>query len=578
MTTRKHLSRCLAGFGLLLSTALSWANPIADTVFLGESIYTANKQAPWAQAVAIKDGAIIYVGNREGVNVYTNAQTKKHVLGRKMLLPGFIDTHAHPVLAAAAMNLLALDPADDLAGIYAKVEAYASENPEMGFIMGTGFNANLFATQTPTSVMLDTAVADRPVFLMDDGGHLGWGNTKAFEIAGVTASTPDPVPGAHYYVRDTQGNPTGYMYEEATFGPFVELGQEQGVAEIESNTPEILALMSSVGITSVFDASMEWFLEGGLSILKSNETANLLPIRVVASLTADPLTPTQDIIEQYATLQQTYSSDRLNVGAIKIGLDGTIEGESAALLHEYLHGGSGALNWDPESFSQTVVALDKAGADIHIHAIGDRAVNTALNAVQSAREANGFHGTRHTICHTQMVQDSDIARFKALEVIAQTTPAWHADSPDLPWNQISEQEREKLFPFNSIVETGAHVTFGSDFPYGGGIEALVPLFNIEVGATRLWPGNTNGVPLPNGNERLDVQTLINGYTIDAAYQLRMEDKIGSIEVGKRADLVVLDKNIFTTPLTAIHQLNVKMTMVDGQVVYTRPYLQGPSPF
>jgi len=544
----------------------------ADSVFLGGKVYTSDPQNPWAEAVAIKNGEIIYVGSREGVRPYLNWGTERHLLNGKLLLPGFIDTHAHPVLAAATMNILAFNAVDDLAAIYEKLADYAAANPDLDFIMGQGFNAALFS-QDPTSAMLDAVVADRPVFLMDDGGHLGWANSLALQTAGIDANTPDPVPGAHYYVRDAQGNPTGYMYEEATFEPFVYLNYDHAVAELKANSGELFSIMNSFGITSVFDASMEWLIEDGLQTMAGFEAQGKLPLRMVTSLAVDQSMPVADTIGMYEQLQQGFSSDRLNVGAIKIGLDGTLEGGSAALLNEYLHGGNGALNWDPQVFNDSLVALDKAGIDIHMHAIGDRAVNLALNAVASAREANGFHGTRHTICHTQLVQDSDIARFDALDVIAQTTPVWHANSPGLPWNQVDEQELEKLFPFNSLAATGARVTFGSDFPYGGGFEALVPAYNIEVGATRVWPHSQGIEPLPKASEKLDVATLVRGYTLDAAYQLRMEDKIGSIEVGKRADLIVLNKNIFEIPSDDIHNVKVKLTMVDGEVVYTRSFYQ-----
>jgi len=327
-----------------------------------------------------------------------------------------------------------------------------------------------------------------------------------------------------------------------------------------------------MGITSVFDASMEWFIEDGHRVMAQLEKEGKLPFRLVTSMTVDRNLSHGEVVNQYKEFQSQYHSDFLQIGAIKFGLDGTVEGESAALLNNYLHGGSGALNWQEKPYGEIILALDTAGIDIHIHAIGDRAVNVALNAIEAARQQNGFHGTRHTICHTQLVQDSDIPRFNQLKVIAQTTPVWHADAPSLEWTTIDETERQKLFPFKSIADTGARVTFGSDFPYGGGLEALVPAYNLEVGHTRVWPG-LDVAPLPNPKEKLPLQTLIKGYTLDAAYQLRMEDKIGSIEVGKRADLIVMDENIFEISPQDIHNVKVEITMVDGKVVYERPFYQ-----
>lgn len=545
----------------------------ADYVFLGEKIYTVNSEQKWAEAVAISGGVITYVGSSDGVEAYIDSITEVHDLGDQLLMPGFIDTHAHPVLAAASMNVLEFEAEDSLEDIYSKLKSYAEDNEDSPLILGFGFSPALF-DGIPNKEMLDNIIEDRPVFLIDSGGHLGWANSKALEVANVTKNTPDPISGSQYYVRSEDGTPLGYMYEESTFSPFISLGYDMALSEIKNNSQELFSLMSSFGITSVFDASMEWYLDGGLKTMKELHKQGGLPFRLVASLAADPVSDkASSLIDKYGQLQKNYNGNRLSVGAIKIGLDGTLEGESAALLNNYLHGGQGALNWDPKKYNEMFIALDKVNIDVHIHAIGDRAVNLALNAISSARAINGFHGTRHTICHTQLVQKSDINRFKSLDVIAQTTPIWHSEMPGLSWKEISDKEREKSFPFRSISETGARVTFGSDFPYGGAFEALIPVYNIEVGHRRIWPGNEISGPLPNKNEKLNIETLIKGYTLDAAYQLRMESLIGSIEVGKRADLIVLDENVFDIPETEIHKIKVEMTMVDGVVVYERPFYQ-----
>lgn len=557
-------------FSIILSHSVQ-AEP-ADMVFIGGKIYTVNPDNPWAEAIAVNNGEIIYVGDEDGAQSYIGFNTKKINLDDKLLLPGFIDTHVHPVLASLFMNSLAFNEEDDLKAIYQKLTSYANDHPEEIFIMGHGYNHKIFK-EDPTSKMLDNIIADRAVFLIDSGGHMGWGNTKAFEMANITAKTPDPVPSSHYYIRDEFGKPTGYMYEEETFTPFAMLGKDYALKEIKANSADIFYLMNSFGVTSVFDASMEWFLYEGLQVMGELENKSKLPLRMVASMTLERDSTPEQSINQYHALKNKYNSNKLRVGAIKVSLDGTLEGKSAALLNNYLHGGSGALNWQPEAFTKTFVALDKRGVDFHLHAIGDRAVNEALNAIEAARKANGFHGTRHTICHTQLVQDSDIPRFKSLDVIAQTTPVWHSEMPGLDWREIDDKEREKLFPFKTLSQSGARVTFGSDFPFGGGLEALVPAYNIEVGHTRVWPGNNDANPLTKASEKLDLKTLIKGYTLDAAYQLRMESIIGSIEVGKRADLIILEENLFDISSEDIHDINVEMTMVDGRIVYERPFYQ-----
>jgi predicted amidohydrolase YtcJ len=566
-----RLTALLATCLLLLASPSAWSDE-ADSVFLGGKIYTVDSRSPWAEAVAVKNGVIVYVGDEDGATQFIGPETHRYRLGDQLLLPGFIDTHAHPILAAASMNMLEIEDNDDLDAIYKKLKSYARKNPELPLIAGHGFSPTAFE-ETPTSAMLDQVISERPVFLIDSGGHLGWANTKAFELAGVTADTPDPAPGSHYYVRDALGKPTGYMFEESTFLPFVVLNQDNSVSEIEENAAELFPLMSSFGITSVFDASMEWLLDQGLMVMHELEANHELPFRMVASMTIEANSTIETELERYRKLQAKYNSDRLKVGAVKIGLDGTLEGMSAALLGTYLPGGSGALNWDPLILQKHVVALDKEGVDVHIHAIGDRAVNEALNAIEAARTSNHSREARHTICHTQLVQESDIARFTATDTIAQTTPIWHAEMPGFSWREISDDYRDRLFPFNSLAKTGARVTFGSDFPYGGPLETLIPAYNIQVGHTRVWPGNDDAEPLPQADERLDLETLVRGYKLDAAYQLQMKNLIGSIKVGKRADLIVLDENLFEVSTDEIHEIDVNLTMVDGDVVYERPFYQ-----
>ena len=199
-------------------------------------------------------------------------------------------------------------------------------------------------------------------------------------------------------------------------------------------------------------------------------------------------------------------------------------------------------------------------------------MRVALDAIERARFSNPTGKVRHTICHTELVDEADVLRFTTLDVIAQTTPVGHTEQPDQAKSVMSDENRLKLYPFRSIATSGARTTFGSDFPFGGGLPSLVPMYNIEVGITRRWP-ESNNAALPPLSEMLDLKTLIRGYTAAAAYQLRLDHLVGSIEVGKRADLVILDKDIFSTAVGDLHDVKVAMTLVDGEVVYERPFYQ-----
>jgi predicted amidohydrolase YtcJ len=214
-----------------------------------------------------------------------------------------------------------------------------------------------------------------------------------------------------------------------------------------------------------------------------------------------------------------------------------------------------------------VIGAARNNIDVHIHALGERAIHESLNAIEAAREAAPDSSTRYAICHIEVITDQDLPRFAELDVIAQSTPLWA--SYDTYGEQfVSTDQFRRYWRFNSLAEQGVRLSFGSDFPASGaGTLGLSPVVQIEIGHTRQEPGDPESMVKPLESERLDVEALIRGFTIDAAYQMHMEDAIGSIEVGKKADLVVLDQNIFEVDAYDIHKTNVVLTMMDGDIVY-----------
>jgi predicted amidohydrolase YtcJ len=221
---------------------------------------------------------------------------------------------------------------------------------------------------------------------------------------------------------------------------------------------------------------------------------------------------------------------------------------------------------EPADLNPFVVAADAAGIDVHIHALGDRAVRQALDAIELARAANPGADTRHTLAHVEQITDADVPRFAALDVTAQTTPYWYTADYQGQELVIGAERMERLYRLQDLIETGARVTYGSDFPATGPeLASMSPLWNIEAGATRQAIGDPDAPILGGVEARTSVEDMVRGYTLDAAHQLHMEDEVGSIEVGKRADLVVLGSNIFELPLHTIHETQVIATMVDGVV-------------
>lgn len=536
-------------------------------------VYTVDEQQPWAEAVAIKDNRIVYVGDNEGARAFVGQHTEVIDLDGKMVTPGFIDTHAHPIWAAGLSGGLRLDMGGNPEQWLEALAEFAEENPELPVLFGFGFSPARFGAKGPTKEMLDAVVPDRPVVLVDDGGHSAWVNSKAFEQAGYDRNTPDPIPGVHYFVRDDQGELTGWCLEQMTFNPLInKLGMftPQGVVD---KAGRIFWLMTSFGTTTVFDAGMSQFEDNGYKGLAELAKLGKLPVRMVTSHMVQSPEHLSGAIERIQHLNKTYGSELVQPRVIKIHNDGTKEASTAALFRDYVGqpGNRGAILFEGETLQNFVVAVDQAGFDIQIHAIGDRAVDEALDAFEAARKANPDSTNRYSIAHAELMRDEDIPRFGQLGVVAQTTPIWFAAEQAIIENTVGLELAAKTFRFKDIEDAGAVLSFGSDFPATAQLKVLSPFQNMETGITRQYAGEPNSVVMPPADQGLSLETMIKGYTLNAAYHLNMEKEIGSLEVGKLADLTVLNENLFEVDTYDIHGVRVHMTMMNGKVTYERSY-------
>jgi predicted amidohydrolase YtcJ len=297
-----------------------------------------------------------------------------------------------------------------------------------------------------------------------------------------------------------------------------------------------------------------------------------LPVRIVGTHLVVEEEKFNSAVNGLKTLSSKFKSDRLRFSAIKINMDGSFESKTANLLdhyHDDKHH-TGSKRYDSKKLTQFVVNADAAGVDLYFHVIGDGAARQVLDAIEEARKVNKSIGkTRHTLSHLLLVDESDLGRFAKLDVMAQTTPIWHSITPG--HKEVIGERANRLFRFNTISKLGGRAIYGSDFPVGG-TAGLVPLFNIETGHTRKPPGEKDAPMLLPKNERLSIAQLIRGYTRDAAYLLRMENEIGTLEVGKLADVIMLDQNIFKIPPTEISNTVVERTFIDGKQVHERGFM------
>lgn len=541
-----------------------------DLALIGASVYTVDENLPWAEAVVVQDNSIIYVGNAEGASELIGDSTDVRDLGGQLLLPGFIDSHAHPVAGGAYATALSLETWGTVDQWVEAIAEYADANKDAELLFGYGFLATTFGPVGPTRQQIDAVVPDRPVLIMDEGFHAAWANTAALKALNITQDTADPVSGYSYYKRDENGDATGYLLE-GTAGMAMDALNAITDDTIVDGTGIIIDIMNSYGVTAAFDAGI---IESDdvmavKQILDRVEDEGYLTIRLVGSSRPESQEQYLTAVDTADLWRKELRGDRYHYNTLKIPDDGTVEGRTAAMFEDYQGepGNSGETVFTEEQMTHMITDAASRDMDVHVHALGERAIHETLNAIEAAREMHADSETRYAICHIQVITDQDVPRFAELDVMAQSTPLW--SSYDTYGKQfVSEDQFSRFWRYKSLEDSGARLTFGSDFPASGaGTVGLSPIVQIEMGHTRQEFGQPDALVQPRESERLSVESLVRGFTIDAAYQLHMEDEIGSIEVGKKADLVVLDQDIFSVDPYSIHKTSVVMTIMDGEIVY-----------
>ena len=562
----------LAGFLPILGILVACSpkpDASADLILTNGVVYTVNEAQPWAEAVAVSDGEIIYVGDTVGVEKLAGARTQRIDLDGKFMLPGFIDSHMHLIEGAGFFNALSLDTYGTIEDWLTAIDDYSRANPDLPIIFGYGFLATTFGPDGPHKALLDKIDSERPVLIIDEGFHGAWANSKSLELMNVTRDTVDPDPGFSYYKRDASGEATGYLLEGTSYLAMDTLGAVSEDVVIKG-AGDILAAMNAYGVTSAFDAGvLEEYIDP-VTVLSELDQQGRLTVRMVGSLMMRIPDDVDTAVMRVQEIGRRTGQDKYDYRVLKVLYDGTVEGRTAAMFEDYQGepGNSGATAFSEAQMALMVTQAAAAGMDVHIHALGERAVHEALNAVAAARAANSGSPSRYTLCHIQVITDQDLPRFAELGVIGQSTPLWA--SYDTEGRQfVSEDQFNRFWRYRSLAASGAKLTFGSDFPASGaGTLGMSPLYNIEVGHTRQWVGEPDAPVQPRESERLDIASLLKGYTLDGAYQLHREGELGSIEVGKKADFAVLEKNPFDANPYEIADIRVLRTILGGETVYS----------
>ncbi|HIL22058.1 MAG TPA: amidohydrolase [Alcanivorax sp.] len=544
-------------------------SPGADLLLTNARIYTMNAQRDWAEAVAIRDGRIIFVGSADAAKQHTGDTTKVVDLQGKMLLPSFQDVHIHPIGGGLAYLSCTLFDEVDLDAVLAKIAHCVKENPDADAIVGTGWGWGMFIGEvTPDKKLLDAIDNSRPLIFGDADGHTLWINSAALALAGVTADTPDPEGGAIGRVVGST-EPSGTLLE----GPGMDLlNSKLPATSLEQKEQGLLyaqRYLHGLGITAMQDAMV--FLASGeeagdLDTYRSLQEKGQLKLRVRAAIYWDPAKGLAQIPAIKAASKE-FTKGRLQATSVKFWADGILETHTARLLEPYTDKPDtlGLLMVPLADMMAAVPLLDAAGFQIHIHAIGDGTVRYALDAIEKARDTNGVRDSRPFIAHTQLVHPDDIGRFVKLQTTATFSPYWataeeYTSIINPP--QIGEQRMQTMYPIAEVLATGARVAFGSDWS----VSTADPLMGIEVAIRRQDPEDSTA-PVFMPEQRISLDAAIAGYTIEAAHTNFLDADTGSVEVGKYADLVVLSENLFDIATDKISDASVTATLLEGELVY-----------
>jgi predicted amidohydrolase YtcJ len=533
-------------------------NP-ADLLLTGGSVHTLDDTGTLAEAVAVRDGRIAAVGRASDLAELAGPGTRVVELEGQSVLPGFQDAHLHPLdggLLAVVCNLHETQSADECLDVIAR---YAAEHPEREWLTGDGWSMDFFEGGNPDKERLDAVVPDRPVYLENRDGHTAWVNSRALELAGIDASSPDPPDGR--IQRAPDGTPSGALHEGA-MRLVEDLAPPVSEEEWQQAFLNAQAQLHALGITAWQDASVT---VETLNVYLAVAERGQVTMHVEGNLLWDR-TRGEEQIDDLLALRERGSLGRVRIRGAKIFVDGVLENFTGALLEPYVGTDNRGMSMhEAEELARMVTLLDSHRFQVHMHTIGDRAARDALDAVEAAQRANGRRDARHHLAHIQLVHPDDQPRFAELGVVANAQPYWAAASRyvnELTLPFIGDERARYHYPFGSLHRAGAHLAFGSDWT----VSTADPLAQIEVAVTRVEHPNRDTEPLLP-DEALDLETAVAAFTRGSAYVNFLEKETGTIEPAKLADLVVLDRDLFNPGSGPIGDARVVLTLVEGEAVY-----------
>ncbi|KKE99453.1 hypothetical protein WN67_23930 [Mycolicibacterium obuense] len=549
-------------------------------VLTNARVYTVDAHMSTADTVVIDDEVITYVGPAASCSVADTLPV--YDLGGRSVVPGFVDSHTHPAMVSQSFWHVRLPWTTDVDEILAFIREYAQAHPpeEVPFLYFEYYPSATFREGAPTKELLDTAVSDRPCLCQDFSEHEHWVNTRMLELMEITRDTPDPVPGLEMFVRDENGEPTGLLRELVHLHFIDKVYEKIGWTPPQELTPDrvgrFFRFMTEHGVTAVFEALVDD--DEILRAVSELDRRGELNVYYQGALRFRRRSELPEVIRRLKEYHARYSGPHISVNALKLFLDGTNEsGNSAVLAPTCSHASDtrhGDIGMEVDELTACFVDCNREGVDVHIHLVGDRAFRVACDAVEAARATLGSQWrTQVTLAHCELVDPADMHRPAELGIIVNWTAHWAGGYfGEGARTHLGDERWNRMYRFTEIVDCGAVLALSSDVVTGYELHRGNPLFGMQVAATRvdpeypLDPSVYPGSVRPPAQAALPRDLLVRGYTINGATQMRLADRMGSLEVGKVANVVVLNQDLFAVPADSLAEIKVEAVVFEGRVV------------
>ena len=555
---------------------------MAGMVLTNARVYTCASAQPFADTVVIVNGSIAHVGELESQRDVSGLPV--HDLEGRTVIPGFIDSHTHPSMVTQSAWHVRLPWTTDVHEILAFIREYAEAHPpeEAPFLYFEYYPTATFLNTQPTKELLDSAVSDRPCLCQDFSEHSHWVNSKMLELMGITSETPDPVPGLEMFVRDHAGEPTGLLREMVHRHFLPKMYDAISWKPPEALTPERVApffrYLSEHGVTSLFEALVDD--EEVVSSVAELDRRGDLNMYYSGAVRFRDFEDLPSAIERLKRLDAKHGNARISLNTVKLFLDGTNESGSSAVLAPMCHDSDpshlGEIGLDTAQLADCLELSNAEGVDVHIHLVGDRAFRVACDAVEEVQsrvnEAETYWQIQVTLAHCELIDPTDMDRPARLGIIINWTPHWSGGYfGEAAKEHLGNERWNRMYRFNEVAQGGAHVTFGSDVVTAYELHRARPLFGMQIAHTRTdpeYPLNPRDYPesrRPDDSARIPRELLLEGYTINGARQLRLNDRLGSLEAGKVANMVVLAQDPFTVDASQLSGIPIDAVVFEGDI-------------